>query len=242
MDNVTDPESTADKEASLETLIQHAIAEMKRANQGMAQERAEIERLQAEMGATSENQQIGDLTGGISDHSPQKRSAQRRWSRIRSWLTSHSTEITLLSTVVGVVGIIITVVLAIGSVGTRVESLQTQVLVAQANKFVISTPRNGAEVSMTDLISGRTPFPASMNHYVVVTARQGVDWVQDTPATVASGTVTGSARFGESDTAQGEPYTVRILATESTLNAGPLPLSRTPKDAVYSEPVTVRRK
>ncbi|PYP85588.1 MAG: hypothetical protein DMF61_15755 [Blastocatellia bacterium AA13] len=242
MDNVTDPGSIVNEDnTSPMALIGQVVTELTHANEQMAQRLAEIERLNAGMQTNSESQQIGDLIKGISERLPREKPGKRRWLRIRYWLTSHSTEINLLSIGVGVVGIMVTVVIAIGSVGTRVESLQNQIQVTNANQFVITTPRNGEDVSMIDSVTGRTPLPADKNHYVVVTIR-GVDWVQDTPAKVAAGTFTGAAKFGERDTLQGEAYIVRILATGSTLNPGSLPLSKIPKDAIFSDPVTVRRK
>src|SRR4030042_5711977 len=52
------------------------------------------------------------------------------------------------------------------------------------NQFLITNPKNGADVELTDIIQGRTPY-LNKNHYIVVTPiKTGDDFVQDGPVKV----------------------------------------------------------
>ncbi len=104
----------------------------------------------------------------------------------------------------------------------------------------IIVPASGAEVSFDDKVSGTTPF-TNLNHYIVVTPlRVGTPYVQDQPASVTNGTFSGRARFGGAAVGVGEKFSVQVLATKTTLAAGPL--TKQPADAMVSNSITVTRK
>jgi hypothetical protein len=107
-------------------------------------------------------------------------------------------------------------------------------------QFAITLPTSGATVGLDDRVSGSTPF-AGLNHYIIVIPlRVGTAYVQDQPATVSNGRFDGRARFGGVSVGIGEQFAVQILATKSTLPAGPL--LKQPEDAVLSNSITVTRK
>jgi hypothetical protein len=108
-------------------------------------------------------------------------------------------------------------------------------------QIVIVTPADGSDGGPDGVVSGKTPVP-QLNHYVVVTpTRSGPDFVQDQPASVdQAGKFTARARYGGGQVGVGEQFTVRIVATRSTLPAAPL--TKVPTDAVFSNTVTVTRK
>lgn len=107
-------------------------------------------------------------------------------------------------------------------------------------QLAITVPASGAEVGFDDKVSGTTPF-TDVNHYIVVTPlRVGTPYVQDQPASVSNGTFSGRARFGGVNVGVGEQFTVQVVATRSTLAAGPL--AKQPADAVVSNSITVTRK
>jgi cytoskeletal protein RodZ len=109
-------------------------------------------------------------------------------------------------------------------------------------QIAITTPTEGAEVGADSTISGKTSF-TDLNHYIVVTpTRIGTSFVQNQPALVnrADGSFTWRATFGGAQVGVGEQFTVRVLATKSTLPEAPL--TKEPADAVSSNLVTVKRK
>ncbi|MBC8031138.1 MAG: hypothetical protein H7Z16_13570 [Pyrinomonadaceae bacterium] len=108
--------------------------------------------------------------------------------------------------------------------------------------ILINTPVNGAEVSVDAAISGKTSVP-DLTHYIVVKSlRVGTRYVQDRPASISrnDGTFSGNARFGGVEVGVGEQYEIQIVATTSSLSAGPL--MKDPPDAVVSNSVTVIRR
>jgi hypothetical protein len=145
---------------------------------------------------------------------------------------------------IGILGLILskkvgTVQSGVSDIGSSVQRVERGVL---ANKFTITYPTNGADVTFDDKVLGNTPFP-NMNHYIVVTpVKTGTPYVQDRPALVNSGegTFSGQARFGGAEVGVGEQFIVRILATKSPLEPGPL--NSVPADVVFSESVAVRRR
>jgi hypothetical protein len=107
-------------------------------------------------------------------------------------------------------------------------------------QLAITVPANGAEVSLDDRVEGKTPF-TDLTHYVVITPlRVGTQYVQDQPASVTNGSFSGRAKFGGASVGVGEKFTVQIVATKSTLPAGPL--AKQPADAIVSNSITVTRK
>ena len=125
----------------------------------------------------------------------------------------------------------------VSEVGSRVERVEKGI---QAREFKITSPADGAIVDRIALIRGKTPFP-EMNHYVVVTpVKTKEDWVEDGPVRVsASGLWDTQATFGSAAVGAGEQFIVRALATKSILSPGPL--TEVPKDAIFSESITVTR-
>lgn len=122
------------------------------------------------------------------------------------------------------------------TVGNQLERVERDIA---SSGFTINSPQNSTDVVLTEIIRGWTPFP-ELNHYIVVTPENGVDYVQDSDVNVSrAGTWTGTATFGSRTVGVGERYLIRGLATESELTPGQL--REVPHDAVYSEPVMVRR-
>ena len=120
----------------------------------------------------------------------------------------------------------------------RVERVEEEVL---SRRFTISTPVDGVSVDFTDVVRGMTPFPNKNNYIVVTPLKTGDDWVQDGPVKIyGDGLWTGIARFGTGEAGVGEEFLVRAIATQSALSPGPL--TQVPKDAVFSEAITVTRK
>lgn len=108
-------------------------------------------------------------------------------------------------------------------------------------KPVITKPVKGGKVILTDLIRGMTPCPG-MDHYIVVTPLEdGVNWVQNKPASVeADGSFNGEAQFGEGSNGIRKDFLVRILVTKAALAPGKL--AHMPADVILSETVTVTRE
>jgi hypothetical protein len=109
-------------------------------------------------------------------------------------------------------------------------------------QIIITMPADGAEVGVDSTISGKTSLP-DLNHYIVVTpTRIGTSFVQSQSALVnrANGSFIWRATFGGAQVGAGEQFTVRVLATKSTLS--PAPLTTEPPDAVFSNSVIVKRK
>ena len=105
----------------------------------------------------------------------------------------------------------------------------------------ITAPTDGLKVGKEYQIKGTTSLK-DWNHYVVVTPlRIGTAFVQDQPATInrTDGSFTGRAVFGTTQVGIGERFSIRIIATKSTLPAAPL--TNAPADAVFSNTVTVLR-
>lgn len=192
---------------------------------------------------------LGSITSPVSNiESPESTSVVGRLEAPRHAYGQTSINWALWGLLVNSVGVLVAVVFGFLNLSSKVVDVQTSVRdmgervekYALAREFIITTPTEGASVPITDLIRGKTPFP-EMNHYVVVTPiGTGDDWVQDNPVKVfAGGTWTGLARFGTSDVGAGEKFLVRSLATKATLEPGPL--KAVPRDAVFSEAVTVVR-
>jgi hypothetical protein len=111
-----------------------------------------------------------------------------------------------------------------------------------SGQIVISTPVEGADVSLDEAIAGKTSLP-DLNHYIVVKfLKVGTSFVQDQPALVnrSDSTFSGKVRLGGTQVAIGEQFAVSVLATKATLPAALL--ANPPADAVFSKSVTVTRK
>lgn len=107
--------------------------------------------------------------------------------------------------------------------------------------IVITSPTKDTGVTMNEEIHGRTAL-TDLKHYIVVTPlRTGTAVVQDARASVdrSTSTFSGRARFGDNQTSVGEPFSVRVLATKSTLPPGAL---MSEEGTVPSNTVTVKRK
>lgn len=88
-------------------------------------------------------------------------------------------------------------------------------------------------------ITGTTSY-LDRNHYIVVTAPTGDNFIEDGPLKVSErGIWTGHATFGTAGVGNDKQYTIRIMATTAALSTGPI--TNIPKDAIFSDPVTVRR-
>jgi len=89
-------------------------------------------------------------------------------------------------------------------------------------------------------IKGTTPY-LDRNHYIVVTAPTRDKFVEDGPLMVSGwGAWGGHARFGNASAGRGQFYVVQVMATRASLSTGPM--TGTPSDAVYSNPVMVERR
>jgi hypothetical protein len=125
----------------------------------------------------------------------------------------------------------------VNEVRISVKYIEKEVL---SGRFVVTFPVDGATVDFIDIIRGRTPFP-KMNHYTVVTPlKTGDDWIQGSAKVYGDNSWIGQARFGTGEAGVGEEFLVRAIATKSTLSPGAL--TNVPKDAVFSESITVIRK
>jgi hypothetical protein len=146
----------------------------------------------------------------------------------------------LVVILVGLTGVCVTIKdmkSRVGGVETGVQRVEKQIL---AKDFKITSPSEGDSVDIIELIRGETPF-SGMHHYVIVTpVKIGADWVQEEARVSPGGVWNGQAVFGEVAVGPGEKYVVRALATNSTLSPGPL--TKVPKDAIFSESITVTRK
>ena len=123
------------------------------------------------------------------------------------------------------------------AVGEVVEEVEQPV---DRHHLKITSPSDGDSVSMNEPIQGKTPF-SGMHHYVIVTpveARR--DFVEGEAKVTRGGSWSGQAVFGGATAGVDQKFVVRALATESTLTRGPL--IESPKDARFSEPITVIRK
>ena len=82
----------------------------------------------------------------------------------------------------------------------------------------IRLPRDGGEVSLKEIVSGKTPYPEK-NHYLVVTPVEvGDPYIQRTPIQISkSGQWTGFAQFGSHTVGIGEVFLLSIIATNETL-------------------------
>jgi len=122
-------------------------------------------------------------------------------------------------------------------VGGGGESVKNNSLERQ---FKITSPSYGDSVGMNESIQGETRY-VGMHHYVMVTpVKIGKDWIQEDAKVSPGGLWSGSAVFGTVAVGVGEKYVVCALATNSALSPGPL--TEVPKDAIFSEPITVIRK
>jgi hypothetical protein len=119
----------------------------------------------------------------------------------------------------------------------RVSEGNTTSAPASSATLSITAPRDGASVSLSELVRGTTPY--SLNHYIIVIPENAVWWVH--PAVVTNRTWSGLAQFGEKDVGLNESFLIRCLVTKATLKAGKLELSAIPADAIESEPVKVKR-
>lgn len=148
--------------------------------------------------------------------------------------------VTLVGILVGLTGIFFTIKdirSKVGRVETGIQRVEKQIL---AEDFRITSPTNGDIVEMIELIQGETPF-LGMHHYVIVTpVKARTDFVEEEAKVSPGGLWSGQAVFGEAAAGAGEKFVVRALATESTLLRGPL--IEVPKDATFSESITVTRK
>jgi len=89
-------------------------------------------------------------------------------------------------------------------------------------------------------VRGITPY-IDKNNYIVVTAPTGGDSIEDGPLKISSGGQwTGHAMFGSAGVGTGETYIIRVMATKAKLSIGAM--INIPEDAVFSDPVTLRRK
>jgi hypothetical protein len=105
--------------------------------------------------------------------------------------------------------------------------------------FKITSPLNGDRVDKNEFIQGETPF-LGMHHYVIVTpVKIGTDWVQEEAKVSFGGLWSGKAILGAAAVGVGEKFVIRALATNTTLPPGPL--TEVPKDAIFSELITVKR-
>jgi len=105
---------------------------------------------------------------------------------------------------------------------------------------ILAQPSNRARVGPSEQVSGTTSLP-NVNHYIVVTPIEtGVNYVQDTPASVArDGSLTGIAKFGEGSNGINQDFLMYIVATHGVLQPGQV--REFPNDAVFSESVRVTR-
>jgi hypothetical protein len=103
----------------------------------------------------------------------------------------------------------------------------------------ITSPLTGSVVGPTAQINGHTDYPW-LRHFIIVTGlKAGGDIVQDSEVNVSStGEISVNATLGGAAVGAGEMYTIRIVACETALNAGPL-VSR--KDLIVSNVISVVR-
>jgi hypothetical protein len=114
--------------------------------------------------------------------------------------------------------------------------------ILQQNRLSIISPKDGEEVDITSIVSGKTPY-ADRSHYIVVTpVRTGETWIMkklDDPDD--EGTWTGIAFFGDEKNGGGQKFIVRVFATaDSKIPEGKL--KDLPRDAVFSAAITVKRR
>lgn len=148
--------------------------------------------------------------------------------------------IPLAVSVTGVVLAYLSLSHQLGDVGRKVERVDARVNQAVvASQFLVTTPRDNTEVSVTEIVRGATPY-GNVPLYVVVTPlNDGGDWIQPGKVTIAGGIWIGRAQFGSRDLGLGDLFIVRALVTRQKVEAGPL--VAVPPDAVFSTPITVKR-
>lgn len=158
----------------------------------------------------------------------------RKW---QSW-AAIATIVTCFFTLIGVI-------LAFISLNNDIESVQNDVArledLTKRNQFIITDPKNGAILEMTDIIKGTTPY-VTKNHYIIVTPlKTGDDWVQKDILKISpTGLWSGRAIFGTASIGIGEDFIVRIIASNSTLPPGPL--TQIPTDSIISEAIKISRR
>lgn len=106
----------------------------------------------------------------------------------------------------------------------------------------ITEPAEKAEVTISEVIRGVTPYE-KVNHYVIVTPMNVPNdrWVQEGPVKVSDGRWIGHAQFGEGDVGRGEDFKIECLATTATLKIGKIHVDEIPMNAVFSNAVIVTR-
>ena len=123
-------------------------------------------------------------------------------------------------------------------VGSRITNVERTI---ERNRLNLTNPGDNAVVSYIDFVSGKTPF-FDLNHYIVVTPlKTGDNWIQDGPLVIDTGGIwSGRAQFGSSAVGSGEKFVIRVIATKSAIQLGPLMVI--PDDAIFSEPIVVTRR
>lgn len=141
------------------------------------------------------------------------------------------------SLIIGIAGLMVALDALKSEVKAVGSDIQKQSL---ARQFLVTSPTDSTEVSHTEIVTGRTPFP-QLNHYIVVTpTRVGNDWVQANQVKIFGSQWSGLATFGTTEIQGPERFIVRALATDSVLEAGPI--HKVPGDAIFSDPIIVIRR
>ncbi len=123
-------------------------------------------------------------------------------------------------------------------VSGQIQTVQNELL---AKRLVITSPSDGSQVQVSEVIKGRTPFLDKNTYLVVTPLETGDDLTQDGPIKIdKAGHWTAHARFGTGEVGKGQKFMVRALSTSSILPAGPL--TDVPADAVLSDAITVVRR
>ncbi|HEY2170372.1 MAG TPA: hypothetical protein VGJ30_12150 [Candidatus Angelobacter sp.] len=146
---------------------------------------------------------------------------------------------------VALVGITVAIVLGLmrinsaqKALGVQIQSVERKV---EAQGFTLTSPVEGSSVNLTDIVRGKTPFPAQNTYLVITPLETGDDYVQDGPIKINSGGLwTAHGRFGTGEVGVGQKFLVRALSTRSVLPAGKL--TDVPEDAIFSDAVTVVRR
>lgn len=148
-----------------------------------------------------------------------------------------SNRITKLGILIAVISLFATAISVVWPIVSRIERTEKSIL---ASRFKITNPVDGATVELVQSVRGETPFP-KMNTYVIVTSvKTGDNFVVDGPVKIYAGILwMGSAKFGAAAVGAGEDFMVVGLATNLKLPLGSL--TEIPKDAIFSEPIIVRR-
>ena len=184
------------------------------------------------MNEVIENQ---NQTSSSSAHAP-ARSRQTRRGRPRQ-LTFWAAMATILGLPVNCVGMIVGLAALFNQLqGLRVVADRTEAQITRSRMRIVY-PSDGGSVAATEQVRGSTPYQ-NKSHYLVVTTRGG-DFLQDGPLKISPGGIwSGQARFGNAGLGDGDAFMIRIATTRAPLMPGTTTL---PDDAIYSEPISVRR-